>query len=103
MDKTLAIIIVAGIFSVLVIFFFTRFLGKGKFKVKVPFGGEVSAEGSNPPPPGTTPGGVKIKEAEAGKDMRAHSSTVGGVELEKVKAAGEIEATHSPGDVPPKK
>ena len=38
MDKTLAIVIVAGIFSVLVIFFFTRFLGKGKFKVKVPFG-----------------------------------------------------------------
>jgi hypothetical protein len=101
MDKTLAIIIVAGIFSVLVIFFFTRFLGKGKFKVKVPFG-EVSAEGSNPPPPSTTPGGVKIKDAEAGKDIRAHSSGVGGVELEKVKVAGHIEATHLPGDLPPK-
>jgi hypothetical protein len=101
MDKTLAIVIVAGIFSVLVIFFFTRFLGKGKFKVKVPFG-EASAEGSNPPPPGTVPVGVKIKDAEAGKDVRAHSSGAGGVELEKVIAAGHIEATHSPGDLPPK-
>ena len=101
MDKTLAIVIVTGIFAVLVVFFFIRFLGKGKFKVKVPYG-EVSAEGSNPPPPGTTPGGVKIKDAEAGKGVRAHSSGAGGVDLEKVKAAGDIEATHSPGDLPPK-
>jgi hypothetical protein len=103
MDKTLAIVMVAGIFSVLVIFFFTRFLGKGKLKVKVPLGGEVSAEGSNTLPPSTTPAGVKIRDAEAGKDVRAQSSGVGGVDLEKVKAAGRIEATHSPGDLPPKK
>ena len=102
MDKTLAIVIVAGIFSVLVIFFFTKFLGKGKFKVKVPFA-EVSAEGSNPPPPATTPGGVKIKDAEAGKDLYAESFGSGGVELEKVKAKGAIEARHSPGDSRPKK
>ena len=101
MDKTVAIVIVALIFAGVVIFFFTRFLGKGKFKIKVPLG-EVSAEGSNPPPASTT-AGVKIKDAEAGKDMRAHSSGSGGVEMEKVKAKGDIEATHTPGDSPPKK
>jgi hypothetical protein len=102
MDKTTAIVIVAAIFAGVVIFFFTRFLGKGKFKFKNLFG-EVTAEGSNPPVPNTTAAGVKIKEADAGKNIRAHSSSGGGVELEKVKAKDDIEATHSPGNSPPKK
>ena len=102
MDKTLAIVIVAAIFAGVVIFFFTRFLGKGKFKIKNLFG-EVTAEGSNPPPPNTTDAGVKIKDADAGKNIHAHSSSGGGVELEKVKVRGNIEATHTPGNSPPKK
>ena|ERR1017187_2757517 len=102
MDKTLAIVIVAAIFAGVVIFFFTRFLGKGKFKVKNLLG-EVTAEGSNPPPPNTTAAGVKFKDVDAGENIHARSSSGGGVEFEKVKAKGSVEATHEPGNSPPKK
>ncbi len=54
----------------------------------------------NLPPLTTTPAGVKIKDAEVGRDIHAYSSGAGGVEIENAKAKGTIEGTHSPGSPP---
>jgi hypothetical protein len=102
MDTTTATLVGLGILAVVVIFFFIRFGGKGRFRIKTKFG-EANAQGENPPPPAAVPAGVKIRDAEAGRDLRAHSTSPGGVELEKVKAKGHIEASNSPGDSPPKR
>lgn len=102
MDTTTATLIGLGILAVVVIFFFIRFGSKGKFRIKTKFG-EAIAQGENSPPPAAVPAGVKIKDADAGRDLRAHSTGSGGVELERVKAKGHIEATNLPGDSPPKK
>lgn len=101
MDKLTASLIGAGILAVVVIAFFTIFRGKGKLWIKTRFG-QVKAEGENPPPPNAVAGGVKIKGADAGRNLTAHSSDEGGVDLEKVKAKGDIKATHTPGNLPPK-
>lgn len=97
MDKTTAVLIGLGILALLAIAFFAVFRGKGKLSVKSPLG-SLKAEGENPPPPATVPGGVKIKDAEAGRNIRAQSQGAGGVDLEKVKAKGDITATSSSGD-----
>jgi hypothetical protein len=100
MDHNTTLLIAVGILALLVIAFFAVFRGKGKFSLKTKLG-EVKAEGENPPPPTSVAPGVHIKDAEAGRDIRAHSSGSGGVDLEKVKAHdGTIEATHAPGDSP---
>ena len=101
MDTLKASLIGAGILAVPVIGFFLVFRGKGKFSFKTKFG-EVKAEGENPPPPKAVAGGVKIKDADAGRNLIAHSTSDGGVDLEKVKAKGDIKATHTPGESPPK-
>ena len=98
MDKKVAIIILAAIFSVIVIFFFTRFLRTGKFKIKIPFFGEVNAEGSNPPPPKLT-----LKNVETGKDVLAHNSAGGDANLENINAEGSVDASVSNGGLPPKR
>ncbi len=84
-----------------IIAFFAVFRGRGNFNIKTPLG-EASAEGENPPPSANVPGGVKIKDADAGTNLTAHSAAEGGVDLEKVKAKGGLKATHTPGDPPPK-
>jgi hypothetical protein len=99
MDKTTALLIGLGILALLAIAFFAVFRGKGKLNVKSPLG-SLKAEGENPPPPATVPGGVKIKDAEAGRNIRAQSQGAGGVDLEKVKAKGDITATSSSTDQP---
>ena len=101
MDPTTASLIALGIFALVILAFFAVFRGRGKFRLKTKFG-EARAEGENPPPPTTVAAGVKIKDADAGRDLTAHSSGAGGVDLEKVKAKGGITATHTPGDSPPK-
>ena len=100
MDFTVAALIGLGILALLLIAFFAVFRGKGRFKVKTQFG-EATAEGENPPVT-SVPAGVRIRDADAGKNVHAHSGTSGGVDIEKVKAAGEIQATHSQPDSPPK-
>ena len=101
MDKRTASLIALGIVALLLIAFFAVFRGKGKFSLKTMFG-TVKAEGENPLPPKNVPGGVKITGAEAGRDITARSSSEGGVELERVKAKGNIDARHTPGASPPK-
>ncbi|MCX6956153.1 MAG: hypothetical protein NTV51_28800 [Verrucomicrobia bacterium] len=100
MDNQTALI-GGGMLVVLVLGFFYIFRGKGEFSLKTLFG-SAKAKGENPPPAKTVASGVKIKEAEAGGDLTAHSSSEGGVELEKTKAKGGIKATHTPGASPPK-
>lgn len=101
MDTTTAAIVGLCILALVVVAFFTVFRGKGKFKIKTKFG-EATAEGENPPVPTAVPGGVRIKDADAGGNLRARSTGVGGLDLEKIKAKGEIDAAHSPNDSPPK-
>jgi hypothetical protein len=43
---------------------------------------------------------VKIKDGEAGGSIRAQSDGPGGVNLEKVKAKGDITAISSPSEKP---
>ena len=95
MDNTLAVVIVAAIFAGIVIFFFTRFLGKGKFKIKTALG-EVSAEGSNPTTPSPAPAGLNIKDIQAGGNIRAKDETGKGLSAEKLKADGDIDVSSSP-------
>ena len=101
MDHQTASLIGVALLVALILGFFLVNRGKGKFSIKTPFG-EAKAEGEPAPPPKAVPGGVKIKDADAGRNLTAHSSGEGGVDLEKVKAKGDIKATHTPGDSPPK-
>lgn len=101
MDKLTASLIGVAILAALILGFFFVFRGKGKFSIRTPFG-VAKAEGENPPPPKAVAGGVRIKGAEAGRDLNAQSTGEGGVDLEKVKAKRDIKATHTPGDPPPK-
>ena len=95
-------LIALGILALVAIAFFAVFRGKGNIQMKGPGGVSLKAEGENPPPPAAVPAGVKIKDAEAGRDLCAHSTGPGGVDLEKVKAKGDIDATSTPGNPPPK-
>ena len=101
MDKLTASLVALGIVALLLIAFFAVFRGKGKFSVKTGLV-TVKAEGENPLPPKNVASGVKITGAEAGRDMTAISTGEGGVEMDKVKAKGNIDARHTPGASPPK-
>ena len=99
MDKTTAFVIGLGILGVVGGMFALRYRGKGKLSVKSPLG-SLKAEGEDSPPPALVPGGVKIKDADAGRNIRAESAGSGGVDLEKVKAKGDITATSAPSEKP---
>jgi len=101
MDATTANVIGLGILALVAIAFVAKFPGKVKIGIESILG-KFKAEGENPPPPTSVASGVKIKDAEAGGSVHAHSSGAGGVDLEKVKAKGGIDATHTPGAAPPK-
>ena len=103
MDTTTAALIGLGILVLAIIAFFAVFRGKGKFSIDTKFGA-VKAEGQNPPPPSAVASGVKIKDADAGRNVIGHSSSVaGGVEIEKAKAeTGTVKGTHTPGEPSPK-
>ena len=102
MDTGTVALIALGIVALVAIAFFAVFRGRGKVRLKGPGEMSLKAEGENPPPPAAVPAGVRIKDAEAGQNLRAQSTGAGGVDLEKVKAKGDIEATSSPGSPPPK-
>ena len=92
MDKTTASVIGLVILGIVGVVFAVRYRGKGKLTVKSAFG-SLKAEGENPPLASSVATGVKVKEADAGGNLRARSEGVGGVDLEKVKARGDITAT----------
>lgn len=100
-DNMTAALIGLCILALIVIAFFAVFRGRGKVQIDTKFG-KLKAEGKNPPPPTTIPAGVKVKDANAGGSLIAHSSSEGGVDAEGAKAKGDIHATHTPGDPPPK-
>ena len=101
MNHTEATLIGLGVLAILVIVFFLIFRGEGEFSLNTILG-RVKAKGKNPPPPANVAGGVKIKDADAGRNLTAHNTGAGGVDLEKVKAKGDITATNTPGAPPPK-
>ena len=98
MDKMTASLVGGGILAAVGI---VALLRPGtRVRIKTLFG-QIWAE-SESPAPKAVPDGVKISGAEAGRDMTVISSGEGGVELEKVKAKGNIDARHTPGAEPPK-
>ena len=101
MDQSTLLLTGLALLVLLVIAFFAVFRGRGKVNLDTPFG-NLKAEGENPPPPTAVPGGVKIKDAGARKNLTALSTGPGGVDLEKVQAGGNLDARHEPGDSPPK-
>lgn len=101
MDTTKLIIIgiVVAVLIVALLWFRGR---KAKLKVNVPGVVDASAEIENDARPTTVPAGVKIGKAEATEAIRAHSSSAtGGVDIGEAKARS-IDATHTPGQSPPK-
>jgi hypothetical protein len=100
MDKMTAVIIALVILALVFVAFFTVFRSRGKGRIKGPFGMGVDVEGANEP---DSPVGVRVKDARAGGDLRAHDATGRGVDAQKVRAAGDIElGSKSEGAGPPK-
>lgn len=95
METSTIALIALGILVLCAIAFFAVFRGKGKLQIKGP-GVSLKAEGENPPPPAAVAAGVRMEDAKAGQNIRAHATGPGGVELEKVKAKGDIDASSSP-------
>jgi hypothetical protein len=102
MDQSTLAVIALGILALVAVAFVAVFRGRGKIDMKGPGGVSLRAEGENPAPPSAVPSGVRIKDAEAGQNLRAQSTGPGGVDLEKVKAKGNIDAANSPGTLGPK-
>ena len=99
MDAKSAMLIALGILAIVFIVFFLIFRSKGKGKIKGPWGMGIEVEGSNEP---VSKPGVKIKGAEAGGNVRATDATGRGVDIEDIKAEGDIDVSSSPGAPPPK-
>jgi hypothetical protein len=99
MDTTTAVLIGLGIIALVFIAFFAVFRKKGKGEIKGPFGLGLKVEGGNE---SASPAGVKIKDADAGGNVLAKDSTGQGVDLERIKAKGDIEATSASRESPPK-
>lgn len=87
---------------ILVAVFFVLFRGDGKLKIKG-LGLEASAEQKQATQPATVPSGVKTGRIESGNDVTVHSSATGGVETGDIKAKGNVSATNTPGQPPPKR
>ena len=101
MDKTTAALIALGILALVFIAFFAVFRSKGKGKIKGPFGTSLEVEGANEP---AAQPGVRVKDAQAGGNIRAQDSAGHGVDAEKLKAKGDIDlSTSGPGGTPPPK
>lgn len=97
--KVLIVVLAAAVIVVALLWFRGR---KAKAKLNVPGVVDASVEVENDPRPAIIPSGVKIGKADATDIIRAHSSSAtGGVELGEAKAKS-IEATHTPGQSPPK-
>ena len=105
MDKTTAIVIVAGIFAAVAAYLIYRYGGKIRMKLSAP-GVKLEAQGENAPPspaPATTQPGIRIKDAE-GRNLRAQDATGRGIDAEKLRAKGDIDLSSStPGGTPPKR
>ena len=97
MDKTTAMIIGLGILALALVAFFAVFRNKGKGKIKGPFGMGLEVEGSNET---TTQPGVSVKDAQAGRNIRANDATGKGAVAQKLKAGGDIDISSSSGPPP---
>ena len=99
MDKTTAIVVVLGILALVFVAFFAVFRKRGKGKIKGPWGMGLDVEGSNESQP------TRVKDVEAGGNVRVNESGGRGVDASKLKAQGDVEISSSAsgGTSPPKK
>ena len=102
MNTTTAVVIVVGLFGLIILGFVWRYRTKGKAQIKGPFGTGLKVEGENAPGLGAPAPGVRLKDAQAGGNIRAQDATGRGADAEKLKAKGDIEVTSSAGLPPPK-
>lgn len=103
MHPLTAALIGLGILAIcgcVVLFLFRR--GKGELQIRGTLG-ELVVKGENPPPPAAVAAGVKIGDAEAGRDIAGNSKGPGGVDIEKAKAGRDIRANSTQDGPPPKK
>jgi hypothetical protein len=99
MDKTTAVVVVLGIIALVFVGFFAVFRKWGRGKIKGPWGTGLEVEGSNEPQP------TRIKDVEAGGNVRVSETGGRGVDASKLKAGGDVEisSSSSGGMSPPKK
>ena len=99
MDKITAIVVVCGILALVFVGFFAVFRKKGKGEFKGPFGMGLKVEGSNEPQR------TRVKDVEAGGNVRVAETDGRGVDASKLKAGGDVDISSSSGGgpSPPKK
>ncbi|MFZ2642604.1 MAG: hypothetical protein WA117_16525 [Verrucomicrobiia bacterium] len=93
MDKTTASIFGVVFIVLLLLGFYAVFRLRGKFKLKGPLGLSVEAEGDN--------AAMRVRQVEAGRNLRLNEATGGGVDAEKLKAKGDVEISSSSPKAPP--
>jgi len=98
MNATTATILALGVITSAFIAFFIVFRSKGKGEIKGPFGIGLKVEGANQP---ENKAGLRLSKAQAGGDLRAQDRTGLGLDVEKVKAQGNIDlSSFGSGDPP---
>ncbi|TAK92733.1 MAG: hypothetical protein EPO07_19145 [Verrucomicrobia bacterium] len=99
MDITTGNVVVTSILALVFVAFFAVFRSRGKGKIKGPWGTGIDVEGSNEPQP------TRVKEVEAGGNVRVTESSGRGVDASRLKAQGDVEisSSSSGGTSPPKK
>ena len=100
MNHEAAALMGAIVLAIVVIIFLFRFRHRVRFKLKTLFG-EAWAEGSEKRTEDAN-SGVHINNAEVGRDITAISQAAGGISINKVKAKGNLSASHvPPANLPP--
>jgi hypothetical protein len=99
MDKTTAIVVALGILALVFVGFFAVFRTRGKGKLKGPWGMGLDVEGSNEAQQ------TRVKDVEAGGNVRVAETGGRGVDASKLKAGGDVDISSSSGGgtSPPKK
>lgn len=94
MDYYTASVIAAIVLAIVLLVFFVRYGRKVRFSIKTMLG-EASAEGGEKRSESDT-SGINIANTEVGRNLRATSKAEGGVKINKVKAKGDLTASHQP-------
>lgn len=91
-------IVITALLIIVILVFLLLFRKKVMINFKA-FGAYLKLYGSNE---NSSSGGIRAKDLQAGKDIRAHEKGGQGIDVEKAKAKGSITLTNEapPGDSP---